>query len=144
MLKIPTKALILVAAIVWFCAGSAVASVGVTASSEPWTLTMGLVFLAVLIAFFILFLMIAQKQIRRINGYTDELTELFKFFDAQSYIIMAVMIFLGAAVRVSQVLPDSAIASFYGGLGVALVASSVYYMVTFIASCEQLVAKGKS
>jgi len=144
MLKIPTKALILVAAIVWFVAGAAVTSVGVTAASEPWTLLMGAVFFAVLIAFFILFLRIARKQIRRIQSYTEELTEVFKFFDAQSYIIMAVMIFLGAALRISLLIPDAAIACFYSGLGVALIASSIYYMVTFVATCEQLVVKEKS
>ena len=144
MLKIPTKALILVAAIVWFVAGAAVTSVGVTAASEPWTLLMGTVFFAVLIAFLILFLMIARKQIRRIESYTEELTEVFKFFDAQSYIIMAVMIFLGAALRISLLLPDTAIACFYSGLGTALIASSIYYMVTFVATCEQFVVKERS
>jgi len=144
MLKIPTKALILVAALVWFAAGAAVTSVGVTAASQPWTLVMGAVFFGVLVAFFILFLMIARKQIRRITGYTEELTELFKFFDAQSYIIMAVMIFLGTALRISLLIPDTAIASFYSGLGMALIASSIYYLVTFIATCEQLVVKEKT
>jgi len=143
MLKIPTKALILVAAIVWLAAGAGVVSVGVTAASEPWTPVMGLVCLAVFMAFLILFLIIARKQIKRILGYTESLTELFKFFDAQSYIIIAVMVFLGASVRISQLIPDSAIASFYSGLGMALVISSIYYLVTFVAICNELVVKPK-
>ena len=141
MLQIPTKTLILVAAFVWFAAGAAVVSVGVTAATEPWTLVMGITFLVVFVAFFALFLMIARKQIRRISSYTERLTSIVKFFDAQSYIIIAVMVFLGAAVRLSQMVPNPAIASFYSGLGAALISSSIYYLVTFIAICEELVVK---
>ena len=141
MLQIPTKILILVAALVWFAAGAAVVSVGVTAATEPWTLAMGIAFLVVFVAFFALFLMIARKQIRRISSYTERLTSIVKFFDAQSYIIIAVMVFLGAAVRLSQMVPNPAIASFYSGLGAALISSSIYYLVTYIAICEELVVK---
>jgi len=139
MLMVPTKALILVAALVWLAAGIGVVYVGVTAASDPWTGVMAIGFFIVFACFFSLFLLIARKQIRRINGYTDKLTSIFKFFDAQSYIIIAVMVFLGAAVRVSQLLPGSTIAFFYSGLGSALIASAIYYLVTYIAICEELI-----
>ena len=143
MLKIPTKALILVAAIVWFIAGAFVISVGVTAALEPWSFVMGLAFLIVFVAFLVLFLMIARKHIRRIRSYTEPLTEIYKFFDTQSYIIIAVMVFLGAALRVSLLVPEPAIASFYSGLGLALLASSIYYIVTYVAVCDELVIKDR-
>ena len=144
MLQIPTKALILVASLVWLAAGASVISAGVTATKDPWTFYMALTFFIVLVAFLILFLMIARKQIRRICSYTDRLTSLLKFFDAQAYIIIAVMVFLGAAVRVSQMVPGAAIASFYCGLGTALIISAIYYLTTYIALCEELVLKDKA
>ena len=144
MLKIPTKVLILVAAIVWFIAGASVISVGVTAATEPWSSAMGLASLIVFVAFLVLFLMIARKHIKRIRGYTEQLTEIYKFFDTQSYIIIAVMVFLGAAIRISLLVPEPAIASFYSGLGLALLASSIYYIVTYVAICDELVIKDTS
>ena len=141
MLQIPTKALILVAALVWFAAGLGVVSVGVTATHKPWTAVMALVFFIVLAAFLVLFLRIASKHIRRIRGYTDELTGIFKFFDAQSYVIIAVMVFLGAAIRASMLVPGPGIASFYSGLGMALIVSAIYYLVTYVAICDELIVQ---
>ena len=141
MLQIPTKALILVAALVWLAAGASVISAGITATDDPWTLAMAIVFFIVFVAFLILFLFIARKHIKRICGYSDKLTSLFKFFDAQSYIIVAVMVFLGATIRISQMVPGPAIASFYCGLGTALIISAAYYLTTYIAICEELVVK---
>jgi hypothetical protein len=132
--------LILAAAAVWLAAGVSVVSVGVTAATAPWTFTMALAALIVYILFLAMFLRISHKHIRRIQGYTEELVNLFKFFDAQSYIILAVMIGLGVAVRVSGLVPDFAIALFYGGLGLALVTSAVYYVVTYISTCDELAA----
>jgi len=143
MLKIPTKVLILVAAIVWFIAGASVISVGVTATTEPWSSAMGLASLIVFVAFLTLFLMIARKHIKRIRSYTEQLTEIYKFFDTQSYIIIAVMVFLGAAIRISLLVPEPAIASFYSGLGLALLASSIYYIVTYVAICDELLIREK-
>jgi hypothetical protein len=139
MLKVPSQMLILAAAVVWLAAGVSVVSVGVTAAAAPWTFTMALAALIVYILFLAMFLRISHKHIRRIQGYTEELVNLFKFFDAQSYIILAVMIGLGVAVRVSGLVPDFAIALFYGGLGLALVTAAVYYVVTYISTCDELV-----
>ncbi|MDR1184225.1 MAG: hypothetical protein LBK67_05465, partial [Coriobacteriales bacterium] len=113
--------LILAAAVVWLAAGVSVVSVGVTTAVAPWTFTMALAALIVYILFLVMFLRISHKHIRRIQGYTEDLVNLFKFFDAQSYIILAVMIGLGVAVRISGLVPDFAIALFYSGLGLALV-----------------------
>jgi hypothetical protein len=126
MLKIPTKMLILVAALVWFLAGAGVASVGVTASEAPWTLSIAGGALVVYALFLVMFLMISRKHIRRILGFDEKLTNLFKFFDAQSYILLAVMVVIGVAVRLSGLVPDFAIALFYTGLGFALVTAAIY------------------
>jgi hypothetical protein len=141
MLKVPSKMLILIAAIVWLAAGSGVANIGVQASPNPWTAFMALAFLIVYLLFLIMFLMIARKHIQRIRGYTEDLINLFKFFDAKSYILLAVMIGLGVAVRLSGLVPGAIIAWFYCGLGLALVTAALYYAVTYIAICDELTVK---
>jgi hypothetical protein len=140
MLKVPPKMLMLVAAIVWLAAGAGVTSVGIAASPSPWTIFMGIACLIVYLLFLIMFLMISRKHIRRIRDYTDEFVSIFQFFDARSYIIMAVMIGLGAAVRLSELVPGFIIAFFYSGLGLALITSGVYYVVSYIALCDELKA----
>ncbi|MDR0501103.1 MAG: hypothetical protein LBG97_07710 [Coriobacteriales bacterium] len=141
MLLIPTKSLIAVAAAVWLLAGVGVVSVGVSASPTPWDTTMVVGFLITLLFFLFVFLMIARKHIRRITGYTDSMSFLFKFFDAQSYAILAVMIFLGAAVRMSGFVPGQIIGFFYTGLGIALIIAGVYYATTFVAICDNLIVE---
>jgi hypothetical protein len=133
--------LMLAAAVVWLGAGINVVFVGVTASSSPWTLGMTGGFAIVYALFLVMFLMISRKHIRRIRGYTEELINLFKFFDAQSYIILAIMIVFGMAIRFSGLVPGPLIALFYSGLGLALITSAVFYTVTYIATCDELLIK---
>jgi hypothetical protein len=133
--------LILVAAVVWLAAGASVTSVGISAAEAPWNVIMAVAALIVYLLFLIMFLMIARKHIRRIRSYTEELTNLFKFFDAKSYILIAVMIGLGAAIRLSGLVPGYAIAPFYSGLGLALITAAAYYAVTYISICDELTIK---
>ena len=140
MLKIPTKLLLLVAAFVWLLAGTGVASVGVTVSEDPWAAYMALACLITFVLFLIMFLFITRKHIRRIKSYTDELTNLFKFFDPPSYVIIAIMIGLGMSVRISGLVPPDIIAFFYTGLGSALITSAIVYIVTYVAICDELTA----
>jgi hypothetical protein len=63
---------------------------------------------------------------------------LYYFFDARSYIIMAVMIFLGASVRMAGFLPDAVIALFYCGLGAALIIAGIYLIVSYVSVCDEL------
>jgi hypothetical protein len=141
MLKIPPKMLIVAAAVVWLAAGLSVTGVGVTSASHPWDFAMALMALIVYVLFLIMFLMISRKHIRRIRGYTEELINMFKFFDPQSYILLAVMVGLGVAVRISGLVPGSIIAPVYGGLGMALITAAAYYLVTYIAICDELITK---
>jgi hypothetical protein len=139
MLQIPTKILLLVAAAVWLIAGTAVVSVGVDASEAGWTLQMFGSFAVVFAVFVIMFLMISRKHAKRILAYTDEMRFIGNFFDIPSYIIMVIMIGLGVTQRVSGLFPDSIIAFFYSGLGVALLVAAIYYLVTWVAVSDDLV-----
>jgi hypothetical protein len=138
MLQIPTKMLILAAAVVWLIAGAAVIGVGLTAAITPWTLAMAGAAAVVYLLFLVMFLMIARKHIRRIEGITTEASGLFSFLDAPSWIIMIVMIGLGAILRISGWVPDWIIAFFYSGLGLALITAAIFYLVTYIAICDEL------
>jgi hypothetical protein len=139
MLEVPTKVLLLVAAVVWLAAGTGVVAVGVGASLSPWTVFMAVACFVVYVLFLVMFLMISSKHIRRIMGYREKSTSIFKFFDAKSYLLILVMMGLGVAIRMSGLVPGSIIAFFYSGLGFALITSAVYYVVVFIATCDELV-----
>jgi hypothetical protein len=133
--------LLLAAAVVWLAAGASVSFVGVTTSSEPWTFGMAGGFAVVYVLFLIMFLMVSRRHIRRIRAYTEKLVGLFSFFDASSYLILAVMVVLGAAVRISGLVPAFIIAPFYSGLGLALITAAICYLVTYVAICDELVGR---
>jgi hypothetical protein len=138
MLLVPSKSLLLVAAAVWLAAGFSVCSVGVAATSG-WSVAMVVGFVIVYALFLAMFLSISNRHIRRIRGYTEKLTSIFKFFDAKSYITIAVMIVLGVAVRFSGLALAPVIVSFYSGLGLALLTSAIYYVVTYVAYGDELI-----
>ena len=141
MLKVPTFALLLVAALVWLIAGAFVTNVGITAAETPWTGEMALGFAVVYLLFLILFLVIARKHIKRIKSYTQRMMNMFKFLDPPAYIILLVMIGIGASVRISGLVPGNIIAFFYSGLGMALVTAAIFYIVTYVALCEELTSQ---
>jgi hypothetical protein len=141
MLEIPTKLLLLVAGAAWLAAGVGVVSVGITASHGSWSGAVIIGLVVVFVLFLVMFLNISLKHTKRILGYTEKLTSAFKFFDANSYIIMAVMIGIGVAVRLSGLVPDPGIAAFYTGLGSALLFCAIYYLVTYFAVCDMIPAE---
>jgi len=136
ILLVPTRVLLPIAAAIWFVAGAAVAAVGLGAASQAWSLGMAVAALAVFAVFFVMFLALSRKNTRRILGTTEQLSFLLHCFDANSYLIMLVMVFLGTAVRLSTFVPGPVIASFYCGLGAALVLAGFYPLISFIASWD--------
>jgi hypothetical protein len=54
------------------------------------------------------------------------------------------MVFLGAAVRLSGLVPGQVIAFFYSGLGAALISAGIYSAVTYVAVCDGLLVKPDS
>jgi hypothetical protein len=143
VLKVPTNVLLLIAGTVWLAAGASVVTVGIRAATSPWSMFMAVACLVVYALFLVMFLMISNKHIRRITGYHEELTSMLKFFDAKSYLLIVIMIAIGAAVRISGLVPDFIIAFFYSGLGLALITSAVYYGVTFVAVTVRVSGSGR-
>lgn len=133
MLLVPKNFLLLLAAIVWIGAGIGVTSVGLGALETPWTTPVAVAFIILFALFFMMFIRVTIKHKKRILGYKEDLKNMFLFFDAQSYILIAVMIFIGWAVRISTLVPMEAIASLYTAIGLALLACSIYYIVTFVS-----------
>lgn len=55
------------------------------------------------------------------------------FFDTKGYIIMAIMMGGGIALRMSGALPDWFIAFFYTGLGLALLLAGISFVIRYFA-----------
>jgi hypothetical protein len=110
--------------------------VGAKASVTAWTWPMASGFAVTFGAFLLLFMAISKRNALRILGDAQPLSFILNCFDANSYILMAVMAFLGASVRVSTFVPDQAIASFYCGLGLALALAGINLAVRYIMAWE--------
>ena len=101
MFKVRSKYLLLIAAAVWLIAGSQVARMGIEAIAA------------------------------RIRSYGEEKMHVLKFFDVRGYLIMAVMMGGGIALRSFHLVPGWFIAFFYTGLGIALALAGVGFLVHY-------------
>lgn len=132
-LRIPKRALLLVAGIVWFSAGFNIARIGWLASDKAWTVLSVLCSIAVFAAFFFLiFRRLVKKHTVRIMGYEQERVNIFRFFDLKSYCIMAFMMTFGILLRQSNLWPPQCIKMFYLGIGAALVGAGIGFLLSFI------------
>lgn len=137
MLQVRKQTLLAIAGVFWLIAGANVAIVGarayaVAAGEVPewvlWMLAAGSV--AVFALFFIrIFKPYSAKHARRIDAMPDARTSALRFMDRKGYIMIAAMITLGAALRLSGFVPDWFIAFFYVGLGVALALTGVLFLI---------------
>ncbi|MFR4802517.1 MAG: hypothetical protein ACLT98_03825 [Eggerthellaceae bacterium] len=123
LLKVSTDKLLLVAGIVWLIAGANIVNIGLSAFLDEtgwlfWVLIGGTLLIFVLFHIFV-FTKMVGKHASRIRGYEEDKTHLFKFFDKKGYIMMAIMMGGGIALRASGVVPEWFIAFFYTGLGAA-------------------------
>lgn len=139
MFKVSKNKLLLIAGIVWFAAGFNIALIGFQAygqviSAFAWQfvalLALGSIAIFSLFHTFI-FSKMVRKHSARIADLPGERASFWKFFDAAGYIMMAIMMSGGIALRMSGVVPDWFIAFFYFGLGVALALSGVSFLARF-------------
>jgi len=132
ILLVPTKTLLLIASSVWMAAGASVVSVGLKAEVTGYTEPMLVGALVTFALFLVLFVCLARRNSLRIVRMKNRLEFILNFFDVSSYMVMVVMIFLGASVRLSTFVPEPIIAWFYCGLGAALVLSAFYPVIFYI------------
>ena len=93
---------------------------------------------AVIFALFwlLVFRKLTAKHTLRILGYEQKLQPIYRFFDRKSFLLMAVMITLGIAVRAFALLPLAEIAVFYTGLGAALLLAGLVFLKSYILALQ--------
>ena len=148
-MKVKRDNLLLIAGIVWMIAGSNILIIGVSSyigsSNMAWwaILLMILGTFAVLGLFHVMFGKMVKKHVARIRNFEDRPHNPLLFFDVKSYIIMAFMIALGITLRVSGIVPNWFIASFYTGLGSALLVAGLGFILHRINGEQWSFHKGR-
>ena len=86
---------------------------------------------ATFVVFHMMFSKLVGKHAARIRSYGEEKMHVLKFFDVRGYLIMAVMMGGGIALRSFHLVPGWFIAFFYTGLGIALALAGVGFLVHY-------------
>lgn len=133
-LSVPKNYLMLIAGLVWCAAGTAVCAVGVPLLATlgvgtPWLFALAAVVFGAFYVF--VFGRLVGKHTARVRAVEQARRPFWEFFDAGSYLVMAVMMSGGMALRLSHLIPDPWIAFFYSGLGVALFACGTRFISVF-------------
>lgn len=128
-LQVKKQNLLVIAALVWIAAGVNILHIGIEAYGEGYvTLPNEVLSLAVgLVFWFGTFYRLTKKHTNRIANYENQHQYFWHFFDMKSFVIMAIIMTGGIALRVSGVAPSVFIAVFYTGLGTALVLAGVLF-----------------
>lgn len=129
-----TKSLAFIAGLIWLVAGFNVCRIGVESWMSHGTTSVVMVVgcLATLIVFSTIFVKMLFKNVRRIRSIEVAKRRAWHIMPVKSYLIMAFMITFGALLRSCQAIPRSFIASFYVGLGSALMLAGAIYLSAFL------------
>lgn len=131
---VPKNTLMLIAGIVWCIAGAMVSIVGLPLEVEllpGHVLLLPLAAMIFLIFYRFVFSRLVHKHTHRIRAREEAHLPFWHFFSPSSWVIMAIMMGGGMALRASHVMPDWFIAFFYTGLGIALFISGVRFLRVF-------------
>ena len=127
--QVKKQNLLIIAALVWVAAGVNILRIGLEAYAEGYVTTLKEVLsVAVgLVFWFGTFYKLTKKHTQRITNYEEQHQYFWHFFDLKSFIIMAIMMTGGIALRVSGIAPSVFIAIFYTGLGSALALAGMLF-----------------
>lgn len=120
--------LLVIAGLFWLFAGVNVAGIGVRSffsvevGAWPWMLAVTAV---VFVAFGLMFRKVSRKHAARIMAHPRDRVSFIRTFDAKGYLIIAIMMGGGIALRAFNLVPLEFIGSFYPGLGTALALTGV-------------------
>lgn len=133
-LSVPKNYLILLAGLAWTAAGVMVTWAGLPliaalGPAAPWLFALAPVVFAAF--YFGIFGPLVGKHTHRVGSMPEGRRPFWQFFDAPSYVVMAVMMGGGMALRLLHLVPDWFIAFFYSGLGIALFACGVRFLARF-------------
>ncbi len=124
-----TKPLAFIAGTIWLAAGFNVCRIGVAAwqnhGSAPTLMIAGSI--ATLVLFSRMFIRMAFRNVQRIRNIDVRRRRVWHIMPMRSYIIMAFMIAFGMLLRSVPAVPTQFIASFYVGLGAALMLAGAVY-----------------
>lgn len=127
--QVKKQNLLIIAALVWVAAGANILHIGLEAYAEGYvTMLNEVLSVAVgLVFWFGTFYKLTKKHTQRITNYEEQHQYFWHFFDLKSFIIMAIMMTGGIALRVSGIAPSVFIAIFYTGLGSALALAGILF-----------------
>lgn len=134
ILPVKTSNLLTVAGIVWLAAGVNILRLGVVAYGvAAWPIGAFVAMLVGTVAVFSVFHLkmfnkIVGDHVARIAGYAAPRTSALKFFDAKGYLMMAVMMAGGVALRATGIAPAWFVAFFYTGVGLALAVAGISFL----------------
>lgn len=120
--------LLVIAGLFWLFAGVNVAGIGVRSffsvevGAWPWMLA---VMAVVFVSFGLMFRKVSRKHAARIMAHPRDRVSFIRTFDAKGYLIIAIMMGGGIALRAFNLVPLEFIGSFYPGLGTALALTGV-------------------
>ncbi len=132
--QIPKNQLMLIAGLVWCAAGAMVSIIGLPLEFGLAPAHLVLVPLAAvifLVFYLFIFSPLVRKHTGRIRARPEDRLPFWQFFNASSWVVMAVMMGGGMTLRLSHLMPDWMIAFFYSGLGVALFLCGVRFLGVF-------------
>lgn len=134
MLKVKSEKLLIIAAAVWLLAGINILRLGIVAIAET-EIVAGLLAMGIVITFLLFHLMFTKlvgKQSTRIRDYGNEPTCAFAFFDVKGYIMMAIMMGGGIALREFGIFPSWLVAFLYTGIGTALALAGIGFGLHYL------------
>lgn len=131
------RTLLLLACLVWAAAGFNILRIGLMCYPgrvNPVNLLLSAVVFEVFRRF--IFGRLVHKHTARILSYEEERQFFWRFFDAPSFAIMAVMMSGGIGLRASGLAPQVFIAVFYTGLGAALLLAGLMFGLRYIRAVK--------
>lgn len=128
-----TKSLAFIAGIIWLIAGFNVCRIGVVSWMSLDTISPFMIIgsIITLILFSIMFVKMLFKNVKRFRKIDIRKRKMWDVMPVKSYVIMIFMITFGILLRRCPLVPPSFIASFYVGLGMALMVAGVIYASIF-------------
>lgn len=120
--------LLVIAGLFWMFAGVNVAGIGVrsflavNSAAWPWMLA---IMAVVFVGFGAMFRKVSRKHAARIMAHPRDRVSFIHTFDVKGYLIIAVMMGGGIALRAFNLVPQEFIGSFYPGLGTALALTGI-------------------
>ena len=131
--------LLVIAGAFWIIAGVNVVSIGIqsllSVSRASWW-WMFIVMAVVFVGFGMMFRKVSSKHAARILNYPDPKVSVLRTFDVKGYLIIAVMMGGGIALRAFNLVPLEFIGSFYPGLGTALALTGVALLARRWCPCS--------